>query len=89
MTAQEPADLRLVVRLVKWALGLGLISAFTFGAWVARLQSQVSEVPLLVADHREWRQVVRDMLLLQCARTGLNDTERAVCAQYTPSRTVP
>lgn len=82
MTAQEQAELRLVVRLVKWALGVGLVAAFTFGVWVARLQSQVGQIPVLLTEHREWRNIVRDMLLLQCARDGLNVTEKAVCARY-------
>ena len=82
MTAQEQSDLRLVVRLAKWALGAGLLAAFSFGLWVSRLQSQVDNIPAIMTDHTEWREVMRDFMLLACAKDGLNVTERAVCARY-------
>ena len=82
VTTQEQADLRLVVRLAKWAIGGALIAAFSFGLWVARLQSQVDNIPVIMQDHTEWREVMRDFMLLACAKDSLNITERAVCARY-------
>lgn len=88
----EQADLKLTVRLVKWAIGVGLVAAFTFGLWVARLQSQVDKIPLLEqaveelrVSHRDIRDILRDMALLQCSDPqGMNATDRSVCARYQP-----
>ena len=82
MTTSEQAELKLVVRLAKWAVAGGLIAAFTFGLWVARLQGEVERVPQMVAEHQQWKQVMQDFMLLACAKDGLNITERAVCARY-------
>lgn len=84
MTTQELSDLRLVVRLARWLLAVGLVAAFGFGLWVARLQSQVDNIAPLLADHAEWRQVMADLVLLQCADTALNNTEQRICARYEP-----
>lgn len=84
MTTAEQSDLKLTVRLVKWAIAVGLVAAFTFGAWVARLQSQVDKVPQLMQDHAEWREVMADLVLLQCADSALNRTEQRICARYEP-----
>lgn len=47
VTTSEQAELRVVVRLLKWALGVGFAVAFAFGVWVATLQAQVQRVPEL------------------------------------------
>lgn len=84
MTTQEQADLKLTVRLMKWAVGGGLLAAFVFGLWVRNLQSQVEDVPTLRQQVAEATRVMADLVLLQCADTNLNLTERRICARYEP-----
>lgn len=89
MTTAEQNDLRLVVRLTKWALAIGFIAAFTFGVWVADLQSAAAEVPFLRAevgdlhgDVARFQETVSDLVLLGCAQPDLNRTEQKICAKY-------
>lgn len=90
VTAAEQADLRLVVKLAKWAVGAGLLAAFAFGLWVATLQAQAAKIPLLEAaiedlreSNRDIRNTLHDFMLLQCSDpTVLTRTDQATCAPY-------
>lgn len=92
MTTTEQAELRVVLRWMKGAILAGLGAAFSFGVWVARVQSQAEPVPQLVVEVRALqddraldRQVMRDFMLLTCARRqSLNETEQGVCDRYQP-----
>lgn len=84
MTAQETAELKVVVKWLQAGAAAAIIAAFSFGVWVARLQSQVEDVPELREDVLEAKEVMADLVLLQCADSSLNQTERRICARYEP-----
>lgn len=84
MNAQEQAELRLVVRLTKWALGIGFLAAVTFGMWVSKLQGEVGKIPVLEERSLTNQRAMEDLVLLQCADTSLNLTARRICAKYEP-----
>lgn len=84
MTTQEQNELKVVLRLTKWALAIGFAAAVTFGMWVAKVQGQASQVPALRQEVEEATRVMADLVLLQCADTSLNPTEQRICARYEP-----
>lgn len=84
MTPTEQAELRLVVRLTKWALAIGFASAVTFGMWVSKLQGEVAKIPVLEERSLANQRAMEDLVLLQCADTNLNATAQRICAKYEP-----
>lgn len=84
MTPAEQAELRLVVRLTKWALGIGFLAAVSFGMWVAQLQGQVAKIPALEAQSLNNTRAIEDLVLLRCADTTLNTVAKRICAKYEP-----
>lgn len=84
MTTAEQAELRLVVRLMKGALGVGFVAAATFGMWVNHLQGEVAKIPALEARSQSTQRAMEDLVLLQCADTNLNLTAQRICAKYEP-----
>lgn len=82
MTTQETAELKVLIR---WAKGIGVLvalSLFSAGLLWAAFKDLPEKVQQLREDRDFDRQVLRDFMLLACARDGLNITERAVCASY-------
>lgn len=78
------AELHLLVRWLKIAVVGALVTAFAFGAWVARLQGQVEKIPSLEARGLDNARAIEDLVLLRCSDTTLNLTAQRICAKYEP-----
>lgn len=81
----------MVIRLMKWAIGGGVVAIFTAGALWASAKDTLRLVPPLVdsmaalqRERDEDRQVLWDFMLLSCAKDTLNSMERRICARYEP-----
>jgi len=93
MTTQEVSEFQLMVKWLRYGAYAALVAAFTFGLWVASVQGQAKENRELI-DRRgvqveantvqigKVSRVMEDLVLLQCAKPRLNETEHLICAKY-------
>lgn len=91
MTTQEQTELKFAIRLMKWAVGIGVVAIFSAGMLWATTKDTLDMVAPLVdsvgtlkREQAEDRHVMRDFLLLVCADENLNVTQRRICARHEP-----
>lgn len=97
MTAAEQTEFKVVLRWLKVGAILAVGAIFSAGMLWATSKARLDQVPVLVEavldlkrDQAADRQVMRDFMLLACARhANLNETEQAVCNRYQPREAAP
>lgn len=91
MTAQDQAELRVLLRWIRAGLITGILAIFAAGVLWASMQDKLNAVPVLAdaiatlqQERDSDRAVMRDFMMLSCARGNLNNYEQAICARYNP-----